>query len=221
MRCIWKFSHWVGYCIYSRSRKVKCDGADPCGRCAISSIPCVFQDQQRRRGPDRTPGTRKRRTKAQKQHDDLVALGLLPSSSSPPEYTALPMTSMSHTSHESQHSRSRSASPNPPPHLYQDSRRLTNQTSREQFISIPGTTGTTRVMSRTAIDTDMLTAAGSTYFDASFSRYNRNMYAGFDYSTNFQSSFSLPEWRDQPAPVIQPQVSTKRCAFVLRVLFSF
>lgn len=39
------------------------------------------------------PGTRRRRTKAQKQHDDLVALGLIPSSSSPPEYHSMPSES--------------------------------------------------------------------------------------------------------------------------------
>lgn len=64
----------------SRSRKVKCNGSQPCDRCQAANIPCEFSGEQKRRGPDKQPGTRRRRTKAQKQHDDLVAMGLLPPS---------------------------------------------------------------------------------------------------------------------------------------------
>ncbi|KAF8322153.1 hypothetical protein DL93DRAFT_1264434 [Clavulina sp. PMI_390] len=71
-------------CDPCRSRKVKCDGGDPCGRCLTANMTCFFQEQQRHRGPDKVPGARKRRTKAQKRHDDMIAAGILPPTASPP-----------------------------------------------------------------------------------------------------------------------------------------
>lgn len=59
---------------HSRSRKVKCDGSHPCSRCQKAHTPCEVPDEQRRRGPDREPGARRRRTKAEKQYDDAITV---------------------------------------------------------------------------------------------------------------------------------------------------
>jgi len=45
----------------SRNRKLKCDGERPsCRRCARRKSACVYDPEPKRRGPDKTPGSRSR-----------------------------------------------------------------------------------------------------------------------------------------------------------------
>ena len=56
----------------SRGRKVKCDGQEICGGCLARSIECVYDVKPRRRGPDKVPGSRRRRSGAPKDLSDLL-----------------------------------------------------------------------------------------------------------------------------------------------------
>lgn len=62
----------------SRTRKIRCDGVKPdchnCTRRAKPTDPCTYDNAPKRRGPDKTPGTRQRMAcEAQESDADPVA----------------------------------------------------------------------------------------------------------------------------------------------------
>ncbi|KAF9512152.1 hypothetical protein BS47DRAFT_1394442 [Hydnum rufescens UP504] len=55
-------------CRSCRARKVKCDGQPACNGCLARNITCVYDTKQKRRGPDKIPGARRRRPGGPKEH---------------------------------------------------------------------------------------------------------------------------------------------------------
>ncbi|PVF96721.1 hypothetical protein CPB86DRAFT_816095 [Serendipita vermifera] len=61
-------------CKQCRSRKVKCDSQRPqCKNCVRRSDPCEYDTAQKRRGPDKRPGTRQRSFKKRPEGVDPLS----------------------------------------------------------------------------------------------------------------------------------------------------
>ncbi|KAF9511667.1 hypothetical protein BS47DRAFT_1486726 [Hydnum rufescens UP504] len=59
-------------CYTCRSRKVKCDGQEICAGCLARNKECVYDSKPKRRGPDKVPGARRRRSAVPKVLGDLL-----------------------------------------------------------------------------------------------------------------------------------------------------
>ncbi|KAF9506411.1 hypothetical protein BS47DRAFT_1489375 [Hydnum rufescens UP504] len=80
-------------CHACRSRKVKCDGQEVCAGCLARNKECVYDTRPKRRGPDKVPGARRRRSAAPKGLGDLLPPHRIDPEAQTPPYNSAASTS--------------------------------------------------------------------------------------------------------------------------------